>query len=124
MTDKEKKPNWFARAGKKIIKFFMELKSEMKKVVWPDRKKLTQSSITVVAICLLAAALIFAIDQILSGVLGAIGFFPKTSSTAASSLFTASTASVTSTVNPTDSASVSSASSTAGSSASTATSAN
>ena len=84
MADKEKKPNQFELVGKKIVKFFIELKSELKKVVWPDRKKLTQSTITVVMICLFAAVLIFSVDKILSGVLGAIGFYPKSSSSVTS----------------------------------------
>jgi len=84
MADKEKKPNQFELVGKKIVKFFIELKSELKKVVWPDRKKLTQSTITVVMICVFAAILIFSVDKILSGFLGAVGFFPKTSSSVTS----------------------------------------
>jgi preprotein translocase subunit SecE len=80
MADKTKKANRFGLIGKKIAKFFIELKSELKKVVWPDRKKLTQSTITVVLICLFAAVLIFSVDKILSGTLNAIGFFPKAAS--------------------------------------------
>lgn len=75
MADKGKK----AGAGKKLVKFFGDIKSELKKVVWPDRKKLTQSTITVLAICLIMAALVFAIDKVLSGSLDAIGFFPEIS---------------------------------------------
>jgi len=81
MADKEKKSNKFALIGKKIAKFFIELKAELKKVVWPDRKKLTQSTITVVMICLFAAIFIFSVDKILSGFLGAVGFFPGSSAT-------------------------------------------
>ena len=80
MADKVKKANRFELIGKKIVKFFIELKAELKKVVWPDRKKLTQSTITVVLICLFAAALIFTVDKVLSGTLTAIGFFPKSAS--------------------------------------------
>lgn len=79
-TDNVKKVNRFGLIGKKIGKFFIELKAELKKVVWPDRKKLTQSTITVVLICLFAAVLIFSVDKILSGTLTAIGFFPKPAS--------------------------------------------
>ncbi|MHB8964233.1 MAG: preprotein translocase subunit SecE, partial [Saccharofermentanales bacterium] len=72
--------------GKKIVKFFLDLKSELKKVVWPDRKKLTQSTITVLMICLMMAVLVFVIDKVLSGTLNAVGFFPDTSSAAASNI--------------------------------------
>ena len=76
-----KKTSRFGLVGKKISKFFIELKAELKKVVWPDRKKLTQSTITVVLICVFAAVLIFSVDKILSGFLGAIGFFPESAVT-------------------------------------------
>ncbi len=77
---KEKKVNLFEKAGKRVVKFFSELRAELKKVVWPDRKKLTQSTIAVVAICIFAAVLIFSVDKILSGFLGAVKFFPETES--------------------------------------------
>lgn len=118
MADKEKKANIFAVIGKKMVKFFMELKSELKKVVWPDRKKLTQSTITVVMICIFAAVLIFSVDRVLSGFLGLVGFFPESqSSTVATSnlLPTAAVQSQTSSV--VSSQSVSAASSVASSSA-------
>jgi len=65
--------------GKKFVKFFSSIKSELKKVVWPDRKKLVQSTVTVLAICLIMAGVVFAIDKVLSGALGAMGFYPETS---------------------------------------------
>ncbi len=77
MADKVKKTSRVGLVAKKIGKFFIELKAELKKVVWPDRKKLTQSTITVVLICIFAAILIFSVDKILSGFLGVIGFFPE-----------------------------------------------
>jgi preprotein translocase subunit SecE len=83
MSEKESKAGKF---GKKIVKFFLDLKSELKKVVWPDRKKLIQSTVTVLTICLLMAALVFVIDKVLSGTLNAVGFFPNLSSTATSNV--------------------------------------
>lgn len=81
MADKDKNPNKFALIGKKIAKFFSELKAELKKVIWPDRKKLIQSTTAVLMICLFAAVFIFAVDKLLSGVLDVVGFFPETSYT-------------------------------------------
>ncbi len=81
MPEKESKIN---ALGRKIMRFFLDLKSELKKVIWPDRKKLIQSTVTVLTICLIMAALVFVIDKILSGTLNAVGFFPATSSTATS----------------------------------------
>ena len=34
----EKKPNIFKRMGKSIAKFFRDIKSEIKKIVWPTPK--------------------------------------------------------------------------------------
>ncbi|MHB1483445.1 MAG: preprotein translocase subunit SecE [Saccharofermentanales bacterium] len=106
MADKEKKAGGFTKIGKRIVKFFIELRAELKKVVWPDRKKLTQSTVAVVGICVFAAILIFTIDQILSGFLGAVGFFPETSSTAAvSNLLPTGVPGLTATIPPSSSAS-------------------
>ena len=62
MPEKDKKAGKF---GKKIVKFFSDIKSELKKVIWPDRKKLIQSTVTVLAICAIMAALVFVIDKVL-----------------------------------------------------------
>ena len=77
MPEKDKKAGKF---GKKIVKFFSDIKSELKKVIWPDRKKLIQSTVTVLAICAIMAALVFVIDKVLSTTLDAVGFFPDTES--------------------------------------------
>jgi len=81
MPEKENKAGKF---GKKIIKFFSDIKAELKKVIWPDRKKLIQSTVTVLAICAIMATLVYVIDKVLSASLEAVGFFPETSSQAAS----------------------------------------
>lgn len=77
MSKKGKKTD---NVGKKIIRFFGDIKSELKKVIWPDRKKLIQSTITVISICLIMAVLVYSIDKVLSMSLNAIGFFPEVSS--------------------------------------------
>jgi preprotein translocase subunit SecE len=76
MADKSKKSNKLALTGKKIGKFFIDLRTELKKVVWPDRKRLIQSTATVLMICIFAAIFIFSVDKILSGFLNLVGFFP------------------------------------------------
>lgn len=83
MPDKNSKA---VKLGKKIVKFFLDLKSELKKVVWPDRKKLTQSTVTVLMICLMMAVLVYVIDKVLSTTLGLVGFFPEVNSTATSNV--------------------------------------
>ena len=77
MAEKVSKTSKSGNIGKRVTKFFSELKAELKKVVWPDRKKLVQSTITVIAICLIMAAIIFVIDRLLAGGLGLVGFFPE-----------------------------------------------
>jgi len=77
MAEKVSKTSKSVNIGKRITKFFSELKAELKKVVWPDRKKLVQSTITVISICLIMAAIIFVIDRLLAGGLGLVGFFPE-----------------------------------------------
>ena len=77
MPEKDSKAGKF---GKKIVKFFSDIKAELKKVIWPDRKKLIQSTVTVLAICAIMATLVYVIDKVLAASLEAVGFFPETSS--------------------------------------------
>ena len=50
----------------KIIRYFIEAKEEMKKVIWPSRKETTSHTILVIAISLGVAAFLGAIDYILN----------------------------------------------------------
>ncbi len=69
---------FFVKTGKKIKVFFGNLRAELKRVIWPDRKRLIQSTATVLAICLMFGLILFFIDTVLSGTLNAIGFYePK-----------------------------------------------
>ena len=43
-----KKENWFKKTWKRICKFFRELKSELKKVVWPTWSQVLKNALTVV----------------------------------------------------------------------------
>ena len=49
----QEKSNIFQRTGRRISKWFREMRSELKKVVWPSRKQLIQNSL-VVLLCVLA----------------------------------------------------------------------
>ena len=44
-----KKENWFRRTWGKIAKYFRELKSELKKVVWPTPKQVLKNTLIVAA---------------------------------------------------------------------------
>jgi len=47
---------------KKTVKFFKEVRSELKKVVWLTRKQLANNMIAVLAICLLFGIIIWVVD--------------------------------------------------------------
>ena len=47
-----KKENWFKRAIGAIGRYFRELRSELKKVVWPTPKQVVKNTL-IVAVCVL-----------------------------------------------------------------------
>lgn len=68
---KEKKPanpngNIFVRAGKAIKKFCKDIKGEIKKIVWPDRKTVLKSTAVVLAVVIVCALVIGGVDWLLS----------------------------------------------------------
>ncbi|HIS24371.1 MAG TPA: preprotein translocase subunit SecE [Candidatus Faeciplasma gallinarum] len=52
-----KKPN-------RIVKFFKDLISEVKKVVWPSKKQLLNNSAIVLAVCILSGIALFIVDSV------------------------------------------------------------
>ena len=57
-----KKENWFARTWGKTKKFFRELKSELKKVVWPTAQQVLKNALVVVGCVLVVGAFIWLFD--------------------------------------------------------------
>lgn len=57
-----KKESKFANAQKGLVKFFKDVKSELKKVIWPSRSQLINNTLTVLAICLSIGAIIWIAD--------------------------------------------------------------
>ncbi|MBE7030293.1 MAG: preprotein translocase subunit SecE [Ruminococcaceae bacterium] len=47
-----------------MAKFFRELKSEMKKVVWPNRKQVINNTLIVLAVTVIIGAFIWILDAI------------------------------------------------------------
>ena len=47
------------------IQFFRQVKQEVKKVTWPTRKEVKQTSIVVIVLVAIAATFFFFVDQIL-----------------------------------------------------------
>lgn len=68
---KNKKPG----IGKRIKNFFSDIKAELKRVTWPDRKRLKSNTGTVIAIIFLATFTIFVFDTVISSVLSSTGFY-------------------------------------------------
>ncbi|RPI19349.1 MAG: preprotein translocase subunit SecE [Ignavibacteriae bacterium] len=50
----------------KIISFFVDIVKEMKKVTWPKREELRESTMVVIVTSLIFAVFVFIIDKILS----------------------------------------------------------
>ena len=54
------KPGFFKRIGK----WFHEMKSELKKVIWPTRQQLTKNSLISVGVMVVAAVVIWGFDEL------------------------------------------------------------
>ena len=54
----------------RIVRFFKEVKSEMKKVVWPSRKQLVNNTLIVIAVVIIIGIIIAIFDTIFQ-----FGFF-------------------------------------------------
>jgi preprotein translocase subunit SecE len=68
---KEKKPGF----GQKASRFFRELKSEIKKIVWPSKKTVFNNTIVVLAAMAVIGVVVWLFDWILVFVRGiALGF--------------------------------------------------
>ncbi len=59
---KDKKPNFFVRTWRKIVKFCRDCRSEMNKVVWLSRKETMKNSLTVIVVVAALGLLIGVID--------------------------------------------------------------
>ena len=62
MAETNKKPNFFVRAGQKISKWFREMKSELKKVVWPSGKQLVNNTLIVLGAVLVVGIIVVFFD--------------------------------------------------------------
>ena len=50
------------KSGNKIVKFFKEVKSEMKKVVWPSKNQVVKNTLIVIAAVVIIGILIWVLD--------------------------------------------------------------
>lgn len=58
-----------AEFRKKFVRFFKDIRTELKKVIWPTRKQLVNSTVSVLLICLLIGAVIWISDGILGKII-------------------------------------------------------
>jgi len=56
----------------KIIKFFEDVVKEMKKVTWPTKPELMESTKVVIIVCLVLAVFTYVIDMLINQVLKGI----------------------------------------------------
>ena len=62
MAETNKKPNFFVRTGKRFSNWFREMKSELKKVVWPSGKQLLNNTIIVLVAVLIVGVIVCLFD--------------------------------------------------------------
>jgi preprotein translocase subunit SecE len=58
-----------AIARKNFIRFFKDIRTELKKVIWPTREQLTKNTVTVLMVCLVVGAIIWIADGVLEKIL-------------------------------------------------------
>ena len=56
--------NWFSRTWGAIRRYFRELRSELKKVVWPTPKQVLKNTLIVVACVLVVGAFVWLFDLV------------------------------------------------------------
>ena len=71
-----KKANWFTRTFGKVAKYFRELRSELKKVVWPTYQQVLKNTLVVAACVVVVGLFIWLFDFVAEvGITALIGAF-------------------------------------------------
>jgi len=72
-----KKENWFVRTWGRVRRYFRELRSELKKVVWPTPKQVGKNALVVAACVLVVGVFIWLFDFVaqagISGLIHLVG---------------------------------------------------
>ena len=72
-----KKQNWFARTWGGVCKYFRELRSELKKVVWPTAKQVAKNTLIVLACVFVVGVFMWLFDTVadlgIKGLLAIVG---------------------------------------------------
>ena len=69
-TDKKKKKK--AKGSGRIDKWFREMRSELKKVIWPTRKQIINNSLVAIVVIVVFAIVVWGFDQIASQAINAL----------------------------------------------------
>ena len=70
------KENWFKRTWGRVRRYFRELRSELKKVVWPTPKQVAKNTLIVIASVLVVGVFIWLFDFVAqAGISGLISLF-------------------------------------------------
>ena len=77
MAEASKKRNIFVRAGSRIKRFFRELRSELKKVVWPSKSQMVNNTLVVLACVVVVGVFIWVFDAVAGLVVNGIITFIK-----------------------------------------------
>lgn len=67
-----KKENFFSRTGKNVSKFFRDVKSEIKKIVWPTPQVVFKNTGVVLVTIIVIGLFIFGLDTLLMNLLGLV----------------------------------------------------
>lgn len=73
MAEVNKKPNFFVRASRNFSKWFREMKSELKKVVWPSGKQMVNNTIIVLVSVLVVGIIVCLFDFLAGEGIGLLG---------------------------------------------------
>ena len=52
----------FTTTRKNFVRFFKDVRSELKKVIWPNKSQLINNTVTVLACCLIVGMIIWVVD--------------------------------------------------------------
>ena len=61
---KQEKEGFFCRTGQRLSKWFREMKSELKKVIWPTKKRVIQNTLVVLLCVLVVGVFIWVFDAV------------------------------------------------------------
>ena len=67
-----KKGNWFVKTWGKVARYFRELRSELKKVVWPTPQQVLKNALVVAACVLVVGIFIWLFDFVAQFIIDAL----------------------------------------------------